>query len=163
MAEAVPAENRIDEGVRVQVYRWAYRFLRNHHDALDATQEVLLKWLRSGGEGIAHPQAWLRRMTTNHCIDVVRRRRRPSGIEAEPIDTDTPAAAADRQELRLRIAAALKRLSEQQRQVLVAKVYDRETFASIAESMGLSVSTVKTHYVRALRAMGEVLKRPNWE
>ena len=161
--EAVARDCRIDASVRAQVYRWAYRFLHNHHDALDATQEVLLKWFRSGGEGIANPRAWLRRMTTNHCIDLIRRERRTERGEAELIDTDTPLATAGREELRLRIAAALDRLSEQQRHVLVAKVYDGQTFAGIGDSMGLAVSTVKTHYVRALRAMGEALKHADWE
>jgi DNA-directed RNA polymerase specialized sigma24 family protein len=42
--------------------------------------------------------------------------------------------------------------------VLIAKVYDQETFAEIAESMDLAVPTVKTHYVRALRAMRRSLQ-----
>lgn len=32
---------------RAQVYAWAYRLVQNHHDALDVTQEVFIKWWRA--------------------------------------------------------------------------------------------------------------------
>ena len=34
------------KSIRARVYRWAFRLLQNEHDALDATQNVLLKALR---------------------------------------------------------------------------------------------------------------------
>jgi DNA-directed RNA polymerase specialized sigma24 family protein len=40
----------------------------------------------------------------------------------------------------------------------MAKVFDEETFAEIAAGMGLAVSTVKTHYLRGLQTLREVLK-----
>jgi RNA polymerase sigma-70 factor (ECF subfamily) len=153
----VTTQPLVDETIRAEIYRWAYRFLRNHHDALDATQDVLVKWLKVSGEHIESRKAWLRRTTTNHCIDLLRRKRTTSTPQAERIDTQTPLATASDRELREAIAAGLAKLSDQQRAVVVAKVYDRETFASIAESMGLSVSSVKTHYLRGLRGLREAV------
>jgi len=153
----VTTQPLFDETIRAQIYRWAYRFLRNHHDALDATQDVLVKWLKVGGEHIESRKAWLRRMTTNHCIDVIRRQRPTATPDADVIDSKTPLAAASERELQEEIAAGLAKLSDQQRAVVVAKVYDRETFASIAESMALSVSSVKTHYLRGLRGLRKAI------
>jgi DNA-directed RNA polymerase specialized sigma24 family protein len=51
------------------------------------------------------------------------------------------------------VSHGLDRLSERQRAVLVAKVFDDETFAEIAAGMEMSVSSAKTHYIRALRAL----------
>jgi RNA polymerase sigma factor (sigma-70 family) len=50
-------------------------------------------------------------------------------------------------------------LSERQRSVLLAKVFDGMTFAEIGREMGLSTPTVKTHYLRALRAMRDGLQQ----
>lgn len=141
-----------------QIYGWAYRLLQNHHDALDATQEVLLRWI-AAGQRASHRRAWLRRTTFNHCIDLLRIRRRRSitSDAVEPADHDAQNAPA-RDELQQAIADSLHRLTEQQRTVIIAKVYDRQTFAEIAADMGLATSTIKTHYVRALAALRDPLK-----
>lgn len=151
--------------LRAQIYAWAYRLLRNHHDALDATQEVVLRTLRAPTQELRHPTAWLRRVTVNHCLDVLRVRRdaTPCIGRIRPIAPIAPAEhGPDRDaaamELRDAVVRGLEDLSAQQRAVLIAKVYDQETFAEIAESMDLAVPTVKTHYVRALRAMRRSLQ-----
>ena len=72
---------------------------------------------------------------------------------------DDASARIDREVLRDDIAGALDRLSELQRGVLVAKVYDEMTFAEIATELDLALSTVKTHYLRAVRAVRDRLQR----
>lgn len=140
------------------IYGWAYRLLQNHHDALDATQEVLLRWI-AAGQRATHRRAWLRRTTFNHCIDLLRiRRRRPTASDAIDPTDDQSQYAPDRDELRWAIADGLHRLTDQQRAVIIAKVYDRQTFAKIAADMGLAISTIKTHYIRALAALREPLR-----
>lgn len=153
----VEARNTMNETDASQVYGWAYRLLQNHHDALDATQEVLLRWVAAGQAAI-NRRAWLRRVTFNHCIDILRfRKREPLELGDEASKQDSGIYPAQR-ELHLAIADGLHRLTEQQRTVIIAKVYDQQTFAEIAAQMGLSASTVKTHYVRALDALREPLK-----
>lgn len=63
----------------------------------------------------------------------------------------------DRRLLREDVCSAIESLSESQRSVLVAKVFDELTFAAIAAEMQLAVPTVKTHYLRALRHVREAL------
>ena len=74
-----------------------------------------------------------------------------------------PAAheALDAAALRAEIAAALDGLTEAQRSVLVAKVYDGQTFARIAEDLDIAVPTAKTHYLRAIRIVRDRLG-PRW-
>ncbi len=141
-----------------EVYRWAYRFLRDHHGALDATQEVMLRAVQSRGAEIQNDLGWLRRVTINHCIDA-RRKKRPLQTEVlESVDESTsPLRAMIASETTDTISRALSRLTEQQQAVLLAKTYDGQTFAAIAESMHLSIGTVKTHYLRALRTMRNTL------
>jgi len=144
--------------LRARIYAWAYRLMRNHDDALDATQEVLIKWLSPRRAGVEQELAWLRRTTINHCIDGLRRRQRSDAHRVQKAVVESSPVSIDREELRRSVVDALGRLSDAQRAVMVAKVYDQETFAQIAESMGLSVSTVKTHYVRGLTALQSALR-----
>ena len=140
---------------RAQVYAWAYRLLQNHHDALDVTQEVFIKWWRANGEGSvpANPLGWLRRVTVNLAIDGIRSATRRRSIPATQHPAQTEASEPARRETARQIAAALETLTERQRSVVVAKAFDGCTFAEIAEQMDVAVATVKSHYLRGLQAL----------
>ena len=152
-----------------EVYGWAYRVLGRHHDALDVVQDVFVRWARQCERTPPQqPRGWLRCVTLNRAIDLRRSRRASveAGDQADERLSAQDAADArvdpiDRETLRDDIAAALDGLSEAQRAVLVAKVYDEMTFARIAEELSLAVSTVKTHYLRAVRAVRDRLE-PRW-
>lgn len=149
------------------VYAWAFRLLGRHHDALDVVQDVYLRWDdQCRREPPTNIRGWLRRVTLNRAIDI---RRGDAGSRSFN-EVSEPAQDAGRIEsrealdeavLRDDVAVALKALTEMQRSVLVAKVYDDMTFAEIADEMQLSASTVKTHYLRALRAVRDRLS-PRW-
>lgn len=147
-----------------EVYGWAYRLLGCHHDALDVVQDVFLRWdAQCMREAPARPHGWLRQVTLNRAIDLRRRRRAASdpgdNVIQQPAIREDTAARLDQEVLRDDIAAALSLLSDAQRSVLVAKVYDEMTFARIGDEMGLAVSTVKTHYLRAVRTVRDRLQR----
>lgn len=164
------------------VYAWAYRLLGRHQDALDVVQDVFLKWLdQCRVSPPNHPRGWLRRATLNQAVDFIRRRRaheravegRSRVIPAEAIAADSirvetrePTASdhgalhgvdSDGEAWRRRVAEAMGELTVPQRTVLAAKVFDGMTFARIADEQSLSVSTVKTHYLRALRSLRDRL------
>ncbi len=140
------------KSIRARVYRWAFRLLQNEHDALDATQNVLLKALRVPPAELDRRTAWLRRITINHCIDDFRRRR-PTATLVDAADDSEPEDKLEQAERSARIAAAMQDLTDVQRVVLLAKTHDGESFEDIARSLGISASSVKTHYLRALRKM----------
>jgi RNA polymerase sigma-70 factor (ECF subfamily) len=134
--------------------------MRNHEGALDATQEVMLRSVQHGGAHINNDLGWLRRVTVNHCIDALRKKR-PVTVEAlEPVNRQpSPVNEAIALETAHLITLALDKLTEQQRAVVMAKTYDGETFATIAESMHLSIGTVKTHYLRGLSSLRNALQK----
>src|ERR687889_453394 len=65
---------------RTMVYRVAYQFAGNHHDAEDIAQEVFIKVYRSLDRFRQDAQltSWLYRIVMNACIDH-RRRQVPAG------------------------------------------------------------------------------------
>lgn len=147
---------------RHAVYAWALRIVGRHHDALDVAQEVYLRWERQiQHETPTSPRAWLRTVTLNCAVDARRARSRQPNAMVDPDSHLTFSSAAmpsdDRRLLREDVCSAIESLSESQRSVLVAKVFDELTFAAIAEEMQLAVPTVKTHYLRALRHVREAL------
>ena len=76
---------------RREVYGWAYRFLGRHHDALDAAQDVFLRWLAQSRRALPeNPRGWLRQVTINRAIDLLRRRRtRKMKIPNPPLTAPT--------------------------------------------------------------------------
>ena len=150
------------------VYGWAFRLVGRHHDALDVVQDVFVKWAQQcADQEPQQPRGWLRRVTVNRAIDLVRGRRQGT-VESgdafvdQTCSNEAPGHSIDHAILRDDIARALDRLTDSQRSVLVAKVYDEMTFARIAEELNLAVSTVKTHYLRALDGVRDRL-RPRWD
>ena len=152
-----------------EVYGWAFRLLGRHHDALDVVQDVFLRWdAQCAQHAPKQPRGWLRRVTLNRAIDLRRRRLTAPEPQAfayaesarvETRSSQRPEARLDQEVLRDDIATALDRLSDVQRGVLVAKVYDEMTFAQIAGELDLAPSTIKTHYLRAVRAVRDRLQR----
>lgn len=148
-----------------RVYRWALVLVRNEADAADLAQATLTRYYehRPALTSEASLWAWLRKTLVRLAID--RGRRRDRGLRllrgaasrlAASSDA-TPVHAAESAERRERLRRGLDALSEQQRLVLLAKVVDDLTFRAIAAELGVSESTVKTHFVRALSAMRALL------
>jgi len=160
---ADPSEGGFEQ-YTADVYGWAYRLLGRHHDALDVVQDVFVRWdAQCARKSPTQPRGWLRRVTLNRAIDLRRRRRaRPESAEevGELVATQASTTAhLDHELLRSDIAIALDQLSDSQRSVLVAKVYDEMTFSQIATELDLAVPTVKTHYLRAVRIVRDRLRQ----
>jgi len=145
---------------RGEIYTWAYRLVGQHHDALDVVQDVFLRWVQQNEKStLRNPRAWLRRVTINRAIDVARSRnanlKREYQFSQPDSNDNTDLLLQD--ELRGDLVAAMEQLSDMQRSVLVAKVFDGLTFARIAAELEIAVPTAKTHYLRALTTMRDRL------
>lgn len=143
------------EAHRARVYRWAHAMCGRHEDALDVVQEVFLRMLKRPPDlpSIASGAAWLRRVTARIVIDRWRADLSREALQRRHLPRAAAEESAESHELAERLRAAIETLSEQQRLVLMAKTYDRETFQQIADELGIAVSTAKTHYLRALSAV----------
>lgn len=154
-----------------RVYAVAYRMTGNREDALDVAQDALVKayqkiekWQPHGGF-----VPWLMRLTTNQAIDALRRRKRQQtesldaddGFRLDSLE-DEAAAPADRgartREIEDRVQTALAVLSESQRAIFVLRHYEGLKLNEIAETMGISVGSVKVHLFRALKKLQVELK-----
>jgi RNA polymerase sigma-70 factor (ECF subfamily) len=159
MTPTAAKSDRVFQRYRHDVYAWAYRLLGRHHDALDVAQDVFLRWTKrsAAADAPTNPRAWLRTVTINRSVDVIRSRTAAAAGEMAATIGEARPSEADREELRAAIARAMAPLSDMQRAVLTARVFEDLTFAQIAAEHELALPTVKTHYLRALRAVRDRL------
>lgn len=149
-----------------RLYSIAYRILRDAGRAEDAVQQTLLiAWrelptLRDD----SRLEAWLYRLLVRACYAEIRHTKRwQPGLRLVTVDVasvdDTQVSVARSDELE----RAFRRLSGEQRAVLVLHHYLGLSGAEIGEALGLSPGTVRSrlHYARQLmRAAIEADARP---
>jgi RNA polymerase sigma-70 factor (ECF subfamily) len=147
------ADDGFDEAFRAMVpavRSLTWRILGDEASAEDATAEtfvrVLTRWRRV--RELPHRDAWIMRVATNVALDVLRRRRREGGVRLAP----DPPPGLDTA-LRLDLAAAVARLPRRQREVVVLHHLAGLTVGEVADALGTSPNTVKTHGSRALATL----------
>ena len=147
---------------RRSVYRLCYRFVGNHEDASDLSQEVFLRAYRGlrrfhGGSSLA---TWLYRITVNACLTRVAAKAPP--VVSEPIEglrhpadtrTESPSERLLREERAAQVRAAIAQLPAKQRAALILRMYHDMSHQEIAQSMGGSVGSVKANVFHALRGL----------
>ena len=155
------------------VYNLAYRMLGSAQDAEDASQEIFLRaYTRlSSFDRSRRFSTWLLSIGSNYCIDRLRRRRfawltlddvaytLPSGERG-------PERSAIESERRDRIQAALRRLPDNYRLVLVLRYWHDMSYDEIAQATGLTESALKTRLHRARHMLAEALgpeEQMQWE
>jgi RNA polymerase sigma-70 factor (ECF subfamily) len=147
-----------------RTYNLALRIVGREEDARDATQEAFLSALRKlpSFRGESAFSTWLHRVTVNACFDLLRRRARAPLRAGD--DRDEPAAGrpplpdhADAVATAVDVRAALLRVPEEFRAVLVLHDVQDLPYEEIAEILGLPVGTVKSRLHRARVALGRAL------
>lgn len=153
------------------LHRWASgrlpRWARDIADTQDLVQETVLQVFKRveafepRGDGAL--QAYLRQAVMNRIRNEFRSKgRRPAFEDLDeqaPGDDTSPLEAAIRQEQLDRYEAALSRLSEQERDLIVARVEVGLTYEEMAEALGKpSWNAARMATARALLRLAEELK-----
>lgn len=149
----------------------------NEQDAADLTQETFLKALSSlasfRNESSAY--TWLFRIAMNLAASrhrqLVRRKtmqesqlRTPDGqeqpgvFERQPAVDERPERVSEKRERDQMVLAALGRLTEEQRKLLVLRDIEQMDYQQIAEMLDIPLGTLKSRLFRARLALREQLK-----
>lgn len=148
-----------------KVYNYAHLQLGEVQAAEDLASEVMVKVLESlkdyrfTGTPFA---AWVFRIARNRLIDLHRRRHRRGEValsETLPSREASPPSLAERAMSRDEIRAALARLTEEQRQVIVLKFIEGFDNRSVAKVIGRSDGAVKSLQHRALLSLRRILSQ----
>ncbi len=143
------------------VHRFCSRLLRDETGAEDAAQDVFLRVHESAAawEPRAAVLTWILQIARNACLNELKSRSRRLGWLQRLWSSRAPAprAATERDARVDALKRAMGGLPERQRTALVLAVYERLSYAQIAEVMELTVPAVETLIVRARRQLRETL------
>ena len=143
-----------------RLYAVARLILRDTDGAEDAVQEALVHaWQQL--PRLRDPErfdAWLYRLLVNACADQGRRRRRWSNevrwLRAEPQTADATSAVADRDQLE----RGFRRLTPEQRAVVVLHYYTGLSVVEIATTLDIPRETAKSRLRYATEALRAALE-----
>jgi len=152
------------------VYNLALRITRDEQQAFDITQETFLKAYTAlkSFRGDSSFSAWLYRLTSNICIDYLRREKRQKTVSITYIDGEGeeleipdlrnhPETELERCELREAIEKGLLQLSEDHRKILVLRDIHGLSYDEISKVLDLEVGTVKSRLARARMNLAKII------
>jgi RNA polymerase sigma-70 factor (ECF subfamily) len=158
-----------------RLFRAAWSILKDRSEAEDAVQSAYLKAFAAIGEfrGDASLSTWLTRIAINEALERRRAaRRREARLEGptvvamdeyrEKLMRGSSQAAPDEAvalaQMRKTLEAAISRLPEAFRLVVVLRDIDGMDVAETSEALGVPAATVKTRHLRARRRLQKELE-----
>src|SRR5688572_12723249 len=145
----------------------ARRMLKDEAEADDIAQEALLRLWRAGESLDLGPQGlrpWLRRVTSNLCLDRIRSGRRTVVTDEVPevAEAPTQATGLEEKDLARRVGEAMNALPERQRRALTLFHHEGLSQAEVGEVLGVSDEAVESLLARARRALRASLEK-DWK
>jgi len=167
------AFGQLVEANQDMVYALAYRMTGNPDDAEDLTQEAFLNAWRglTRFQGQSAFSTWLYRLTSNACVDFLRKKKRRGELSMTLDDDEdqeerqadlpderwSPQAVVERQETVEAVRQGLSALSPDHKEVLLLRELEGLSYREIGDRLGLEEGTVKSRIARGRRALRDFL------
>lgn len=154
----VEAYNLLVSRWEKRIFNYLLRLVGDREDALDLSQEVFLKAYQHLGrlEDSSRFAPWLFRIAHNEAFSHLRARKPEDVLEGDPAQPSRGSRLLPI-EVSLAVERALERLSEDQREAVLLKIYQGFKFDEMAEILSCPVSTVKSRLYTALDLLKETL------
>jgi RNA polymerase sigma-70 factor (ECF subfamily) len=139
-----------------RVNRYAFTILRDKHLAQEVAQETMTAVWKSAARfaGRSKPSTWIFGIARNQALSLRRKESRTETVaEAGGVAPD-PASGILRQQ---KVLEAMKRLPEDQREVVFLTFYEGLAYKEIARMLEIPEGTVKSRMFHAKRKLAEVL------
>lgn len=167
------AFSRLVEAYQKPVYNLAYRMLGNAAEADDAAQETFIRMYTrlDTYDSQRKFSSWLLAIASHYCIDVLRRRHMnlaslddlppmfepamPAGKQPERVVVDDQGADT--------IQRLLDTLDPSYRIPIILRYWYDMSYQEIAETMGVTESTIKTRLHRARNMLASEVKNPCYD
>jgi len=143
------------------VFSLACHFLRDRALAEELAQEVFLTLHQnlSTIQSPAHLLFWLRKVTSNRCIDQTRRQKVRPQISIEDVPEPSTAPVESDPMLTETLRRVVDTLPEKARMVVILRYQEDLEPAEIAHVLGMPLNTVKSHLRRSLSMLRDKLSR----
>ncbi|MDR1262272.1 MAG: sigma-70 family RNA polymerase sigma factor [Oscillospiraceae bacterium] len=151
-----------------RIYTLCYRITNNREDAFDCAQEVMLRAYRSIGEYRFHASfaTWVYRITTNVCLDMIRRRRIKPFVSLEGMmdagfsvadRSHNPQEILERNDFNQALKECIARLPLDMRTAIILRDIQGLTYEEVAQVLRLNLGTVKSRISRARERLRQML------
>lgn len=139
------------------LFRICFIMLGNEDDAEDAVQETFLKYLEKSPEfnGKEHEKAWLIKVATNKCKDIIRYRKKSVHICADYINVSYETEIDSLSEI-------LMKIPEKFRIVLTLYYIEDYKVNEIAKLIGKTPSAVKMRLKKGREIFEEQYRKENY-
>ena len=154
---------------RDKIFRHALYVVKDYQEAVDVTQEVFIKAMRESRffDPDFKMKAWLFRVTSNLCFNIVRDRKRRGGILERMVKVTSIEAdqvrAVSHNETQQSVLGQLNKLNEKHREILYLRYYSDLSYAEIAETLDIQLGTVMSRLSRAKGRLMEVMGKTGVE
>jgi RNA polymerase sigma-70 factor (ECF subfamily) len=167
------AYKQLLEKYQKPLYFHIKKMVKDHEQVEDLVQEAFVKAFDNLGSYNTNYafSTWLYRITTNHTIDYLRKKKLQTMSIHQPVKTKEGEmsvqlpddhAATDRNIIRKQrqkiIRNAIKNLPEKYRQVIEMRHLEELSYQEISEQLDLPLGTVKAHIFRAREMLYKALK-----
>lgn len=161
------AFGKIIEAYQRPVYNLAYRMLNNSGEAEEAAQEAFIRaYTRLESYNPNHKfSTWLLSITSNYCIDIIRKRRaillnideplppHPALMSERSSGPEPQIVQSQQEEL---VQTLLAELAPEYREAVVLRYWHELSYDEIAEMMDTTVSAIKSRLFRARKQLAEI-------
>lgn len=141
-----------------KVYSYSKFITHSEIIAEEITQEVFMKlWeIRHQIDSINNMEGWIAAIVRNKCYTYLKRLANERQVlqyyyDAEEIFTRDTEGALMENELLMRLKKVITNLPQQQQRVYLMSRQEESTYSSVAQKLGVSVNTVKSHMKAALK------------
>lgn len=171
----INAFEKLVEAYQKKIYNICLRMIGSTDDAYDLAQEVLIRIYKSisGFKEQSSLSTWVYRITTNVCLDEIRKRKLKRTVSLDQdirlddseikreIESDDPPPdeLAEKKEIKKTVASAISMLNEEHRTVIVLRDIQGFSYEEIAKITNCPEGTVKSRINRARQALKIILEK----
>lgn len=139
------------------MYRIAYCYVKNEHEALDITSQAIYKGYISFGNLKSNDRfdAWITRITINCALSHLKSKKRV--VYLDQLEHYPTKDNALKIEEKLDLYDALNKLEPEEKSYIILKFFLDMRFRDMAEVLSLSENTVKTRYYRVINKLKNFL------
>lgn len=154
-SKIAPDINRAVEEYGNSLYRLCTVMLKNREDAQDAVQECFLRYITKSSDfnDYEHEKAWLIRVSTNVCKDMLRRRKRESFLSLDEIRN------LSKSEDNAQILGLLVSLDEKYRIIIHLHYVEGYSTDEISSMLGITSAAVRKRLQRGRDMLREIYEK----
>ena len=151
-----------------KVYHTCFSYARNHDDAFDLTQDVMIKVFGNmeGFEGKSSFSTWVFSITRNHCLSKFSRKKMllyediyaANNLIADEISSDDLENRKRKEQVELELQKYLDLLPENDKKLIELKYFHNYSVKDLQHVFDLSASAVKMRLLRARQRIELILE-----